>query len=279
MNPEAIQAMIDQAMLRNLTNSDESHSFGRGPTRPVQSVRACSYFDFMKCQPLNFRGTKGVVGLSCWYEKMELVFHISGCAIENQVKFATCTMLDAALTWWNGHLRTLGRDAAYVKGNDVMSYTKRFQELALMCTKFISDEREKVDKYIGGLPDNIHGNVMSVRPKTLDEAIELELPQQLSRVHNTFHVSNLKKCLSDESLVIPLDELYVDDKLHFVEEPVDIMDREIKQLKRSRIPIIKVRWNSKRGPKFTWEQEDQFKKTYPHLFTKTVSSSNNVLKL
>ncbi|GKD33490.1 putative reverse transcriptase domain-containing protein [Tanacetum coccineum] len=83
-------------------------------------------------------------------------------------------------------------------------------------------------------------------------AYKLELPQQLSRVHNTFHVSNLKKCLSDESLVIPLEELCIDDKLHFVE----VMDRKIKQLKRSRIPIIKVRWNSKRGPEFTWERED-----------------------
>ncbi|GKD02815.1 hypothetical protein Tco_1177789 [Tanacetum coccineum] len=71
------------------------------------------------------------------------------------------------------------------------------------------------------------------------------------RVHNTFHVSNLKKCLSDESLVIPLEELRVDDKLHFVVEPVEVMDREIKQLKRSLIPIIKVRWNSKRVPEFT----------------------------
>ncbi|GJX89835.1 putative reverse transcriptase domain-containing protein [Tanacetum coccineum] len=90
-------------------------------------------------------------------------------------------------------------------------------------------------------------------------AYKLELPQQLSRVHNTFHVSSLKKCLSDESLVISLEELRVDDKLHFVEEPVEVMDHEIKQLKRSRIPIIKVRWNSKRGPEFTWEREDQFK--------------------
>ncbi|GJW73880.1 putative reverse transcriptase domain-containing protein [Tanacetum coccineum] len=105
-------------------------------------------------------------------------------------------------------------------------------------------------------------------------AYKLELPQQLSRVHNTFHVSNLKKCLSDESLVIPLEELRVDDKLHFVEEPVEVMDREIKQLKRSHIPIIKVRWNSKRGPEFTWEREDQFKQKYPHLFTKAASSSS-----
>ncbi|GJZ22943.1 hypothetical protein Tco_0559982 [Tanacetum coccineum] len=105
-------------------------------------------------------------------------------------------------------------------------------------------------------------------------AYKLELPQQLSRVHNTFHVSNLKKCLFDESLIIPLEELRVDDKLHFVEEPVEVMDREIKQLKRSRIPIIKVRWNSKRGPEFTWEREDQFKQKYPHLFTKTAPSSS-----
>nr|GEY69808.1 hypothetical protein [Tanacetum cinerariifolium] len=118
----------------------------------------------MKYQPLHFRGTEGVVDLSRWVEKMESVFHISGCTIENQVKFMTCTMLDAALTWWNGHVRTLGHDAAYamtwetfkkkltdkycpkgeikklkielwnlkVKENDVGGYTQRFQELTLI---------------------------------------------------------------------------------------------------------------------------------------------------
>ncbi|GKE52620.1 putative reverse transcriptase domain-containing protein [Tanacetum coccineum] len=91
---------------------------------------------------------------------------------------------------------------------------------------------------------------------------------------NPRYVGPFKKCLSDESLVIPLEELRVDDKLYFVEEPIEVMDRKIKQLKRSRIPIINVRWNSKRGLEFTWEREDQFKQKYPHLFTKTTPSSS-----
>ncbi|GJS32897.1 putative reverse transcriptase domain-containing protein [Tanacetum coccineum] len=106
-------------------------------------------------------------------------------------------------------------------------------------------------------------------------AYKLELPKELSRVHNTFHVSNLKKCHADEPLAIPLDGLHFDDKLQFVEEPVEIMDHEVKRLKRSRIPLVKVRWNSRRGPEFTWEREDQFRKKYPHLFTKTAPSSKH----
>ncbi|GJS01694.1 putative reverse transcriptase domain-containing protein [Tanacetum coccineum] len=102
----------------------------------------------------------------------------------------------------------------------------------------------------------------------------LELPQEVSRVCITFHVSNLKKCYSDEPLAIPLDGLHIDDKLHFVLEPVEIMDREVKRLKQSRILIVKVWWNSRRGPEFTWEREDQFQKKYPHLFTKPVPSSS-----
>nr|GEX26295.1 hypothetical protein [Tanacetum cinerariifolium] len=93
-----------------------------------------------------------------------------------------------------------------------------------------------------------------------------------------FHVSNLKKCLSDKPLAIPLDELHIDDKLRFVEEPVEIMDREVKRLRQSRIPIIKVRWTSKQGPEFMWEREDQFKQKYPHLFTNRASSSTTRLQ-
>nr|GEV80997.1 reverse transcriptase domain-containing protein [Tanacetum cinerariifolium] len=105
-------------------------------------------------------------------------------------------------------------------------------------------------------------------------AYKLELPDELSNVLSTFYVSNLKKCLSDESLVIPMKELRLDDKLNFVEEPVEIMDRVVKQLKQSRIPIVKVRWNSERGPEFTWEREDQIHTKYPHLFPSITPTSN-----
>ncbi|GJX22442.1 putative reverse transcriptase domain-containing protein [Tanacetum coccineum] len=226
MTPESIQAMIDQALLRNSTNGDGSHSSHGDNRRNVQTARPCFYADFMKCQPLNFKGTEGVVGLTRWIEKMESVFNISGCAIENQVKFATCTLLGAALTWWNGQIRTLGPEAyamtwevlkkkmtdkycpqgeikkleielwnLKVKGNDVPAYTERFQELTLICTKFVANETEKVDKYISGLPDNIYGNVKSARPKTLDETIELanDLMDQKLRTYAERQSDNKRK--------------------------------------------------------------------------------------
>ncbi|KAD3336853.1 hypothetical protein E3N88_32372 [Mikania micrantha] len=90
-------------------------------------------------------------------------------------------------------------------------------------------------------------------------AYRLKLPDELSGVHDVFHVSNLKRCLADKTLIIPLEETQVDEQLHFIEEPVEIMECEVKRLKQSRIPIVKVRWNSKRGPEFTWEREDNMK--------------------
>ncbi|GJV09049.1 putative reverse transcriptase domain-containing protein [Tanacetum coccineum] len=98
-------------------------------------------------------------------------------------------------------------------------------------------------------------------------AYTLEFPEELKGIHSTFHILNLKKCLAEGDVVVPIEEIQLDDKLHMIEEPVEIVDKEVKRLKQSQIPIVKVRWNSQRGPNFTWESEDQIKEKYHHLFT------------
>ncbi|GJY69987.1 putative reverse transcriptase domain-containing protein [Tanacetum coccineum] len=146
-----------------------------------------------------------VVGLTRWFEKMETVFNISNCPLKYQVKYATCTLQDSALTWWNSHKRTIGVEAAYamnwvelmklmtevycprneiqkmetelwnlaVKGNDLTAYTQRFQELILLCTRMVPDEEDRVERFIGGLPDNIQGNVIAANPARLQDAIRI----------------------------------------------------------------------------------------------------------
>ncbi|GKA96182.1 putative reverse transcriptase domain-containing protein [Tanacetum coccineum] len=105
-------------------------------------------------------------------------------------------------------------------------------------------------------------------------AYRLKLPQELSCVHDTFHVSNLKKCLAEPDVQVPLDEIEIDENLRFVEEPIEIVERDVKKLKRRRIPLVKVRWNSRQGAEYTWEHEDQFRMKYPHLFSEPVLSSS-----
>ncbi|GKA66094.1 putative reverse transcriptase domain-containing protein, partial [Tanacetum coccineum] len=168
-------------------------------------ARECTFQDFLKCKPQNFLGTEGVVGLTRWFEKMETVFNISNCPPKYQVKYATCTLQDSALTWWNSHKRTIGVEAAYamnwvelmklmtevycprneiqkmetelwnltVKGNDLTAYTQRFQELILLCTRMVPDEEDRVERFIGGLPDNIQGNVIAANPARLQDAIRI----------------------------------------------------------------------------------------------------------
>ncbi|GJU78115.1 putative reverse transcriptase domain-containing protein [Tanacetum coccineum] len=162
------------------------------------------YKDFLNCHPLKFKGTEGVVVLAQWFEKIELVFHISNCAVENQVKFATCTFIGNALTWWNSHMKAITQYVSYamdsktlkkmttvkycprgeikkleielwnlkMKGTNITSYTLRFQEPALMCGRMFPEETDEVKKYVGGLPDMIWGNVMSYRPQTMEETIK-----------------------------------------------------------------------------------------------------------
>ncbi|GJV79676.1 reverse transcriptase domain-containing protein [Tanacetum coccineum] len=168
-----LQAIIDQGVTIVLAacdttrNGNDSHTLGTGVRRAERVVRECTYQDFTKCQPLYFKGTEGVVDLTQWFERMETVFRISNCTVENQVKFATCTLMGIALTWWNSHVRTVSNEVAYtmtwadlkkkmttkycprneikkikaeiwnlkVKGTDVVAYNQRFQELAMLCER------------------------------------------------------------------------------------------------------------------------------------------------
>ncbi|GJT77184.1 hypothetical protein Tco_1043909 [Tanacetum coccineum] len=161
-----LKALINQGVVDALAardtdrsiNSDDSHNSGTSVRRQAPPTCECTYPDFMKCKPLYFKGTKGVVELTQWFERMEIVFRISNCYVENQIKFSTCTLLGSALTWWNSHVKTVGHDVAY--------------ELALMCARMFPEESDKMEKYVGGLPDMIHGSVMTSKPKTMQDVIE-----------------------------------------------------------------------------------------------------------
>ncbi|GJY10023.1 putative reverse transcriptase domain-containing protein [Tanacetum coccineum] len=174
--------------------------------RGFMPARECTYQDFLKCQPLSFNGTEGVVGLTRWFEKMEMVFHISNCPEKYQVKYATCILLNNALTWWNSHKRTIRIEARFMtgvgaepykvitvvycprnkiqkmetelwnlamKGNNLTAYTRIFQELVLLCTRMVPNEEDKVERFVGGLPDNIQGKVIAVEPTKLQDAIHI----------------------------------------------------------------------------------------------------------
>ncbi|GKA63880.1 reverse transcriptase domain-containing protein [Tanacetum coccineum] len=148
-----LQAMIDQGVTVALaardadrnTNDDDSHNSGTGVKRTERTTRECTYTDFLKCQPLNFKDTEGVVGLSQWFERMDSIFHMSNCTVENQVEFATCTLHSFALTW-----------------NWLCCVGGCFPKNLI-----------KLKKYFDGLPDMIHGSVVASKPKTIQEAVEI----------------------------------------------------------------------------------------------------------
>ncbi|GKA35851.1 reverse transcriptase domain-containing protein [Tanacetum coccineum] len=207
-----LQAMIDEgavlAARATTRNGDDNHTSRTGARRNKRTVRECTYQDFMKCQPLFFRGTEGAVDLTQWFERMETVFRISNCIVENQVKFATCTLMGTALTWWNLHARTVTNEVAYaitwsdlkkkmttkycprnevkkiegkekklwnlkVQGTDVVAYNQRFQELALLSDRMFPEETDKIERYVSGMPDLIYSSVVASKPKTMQEAIEM----------------------------------------------------------------------------------------------------------
>ncbi|GKD03938.1 hypothetical protein Tco_1178912 [Tanacetum coccineum] len=160
MRSARVDYLSRRCIVRGFAGSCNS---GTGVRRQTPLARRCTYSDFMKCKPLYFKGTKGVVELTQWFERMETVFRISNCTMENQIKFPTCTLLGSALMWWNAHVRTVGHDVAY---------NQRFQELALMCARMFPEESDKIEKYVGGLPDMIHKSVMASKPKTMQDAIK-----------------------------------------------------------------------------------------------------------
>nr|GEX37311.1 reverse transcriptase domain-containing protein [Tanacetum cinerariifolium] len=129
----------------------------------IPMARECTFQYFLKCKPHTFLGTEGIVGLTRWFEKIETVFNISNCPLKYQVKYATCTLQDSALTWWNSHKRTIGVDDAYAM--------KWAGLMKLMTEVMVPDEEDKVERFIGGLPDNIQGNVIAMNPVRLQDAI------------------------------------------------------------------------------------------------------------
>nr|GFB33687.1 hypothetical protein [Tanacetum cinerariifolium] len=163
------EAIAEYETQRNsVVNKDTSNTTGTGP-RTVRPTREYTYKDYLNCGPLKFNGTEGVIGLTRWFERTESVFSISNCISETQVKFASCTLIGSALTWWNSHMRAVGQK---VKGTDISSYTLRFQELSLLCGRMFPEESDEIERYVGGLPEMIRGNVMSYEPKSMQKAIE-----------------------------------------------------------------------------------------------------------
>ncbi|GJW15421.1 reverse transcriptase domain-containing protein [Tanacetum coccineum] len=170
--------MIDQGVTAALAArdanraGDDNHTSGTGVRRTERVARECTYQDFMKCQPLYFKGTEGVVELTRWFERMEIVFRISHCSVENQIKFSTCTLLAGALTWWNSHIKKLEAELwnLEAQGTDVT-------------------------RYVGGLPDMIHGSVVASKPKTMQEATEMatELMDKKIRTFAERQAANKRK--------------------------------------------------------------------------------------
>ncbi|GJS93476.1 putative reverse transcriptase domain-containing protein [Tanacetum coccineum] len=192
MTNAAIKALIARGVTdafaeykahRSSGNGDDRHE-SRSGRRTERATRECTYNDFLKCQPLNFKGTEGVVSLTQWFEKMESVFHISNCTVACQIKFATCTLLGNALTWWNSHVKTVGHDAAY----EMPWKTLKKMMADKYCPK---GEIKKLEIELW----NLKGSMMVYKPKTMQDAIEFatELMDQKIRTFVDRQAENKRK--------------------------------------------------------------------------------------
>ncbi|GJT45139.1 putative reverse transcriptase domain-containing protein [Tanacetum coccineum] len=196
---DSVSAALE-AQAANMANTDNT-------TRPREALiaRQCSYKEFMSCQPINFKGMEGVVGLIRWFERIESVFSRSNYTEDCKVKFATGTLTEEALSWWNYFAQPIGIEEAYkitwvefkkllikkycprtevqkmehefyhlnVKGNYLKKYVRRFQELATLCPTMVPDSKKMMEVFIGGLPRSIEGNFTAYKPQTLEEAINI----------------------------------------------------------------------------------------------------------
>ncbi|GJY72162.1 hypothetical protein Tco_0475865 [Tanacetum coccineum] len=160
---DSVSAALE-AQAANMANTDNT-------TRPREApvARQCSYKEFMSCQPINFKGSEGAVGLIRWFERTELVFSRSNYTEDCKVKFATGTLTEEALSWWNSFAQPIRIEEAYkiTWGNDLKAYVRRFQELATLCPTMVPDSEKMMEVFIGGLPRSIEGKVTASKPQTL----------------------------------------------------------------------------------------------------------------
>ncbi|GJW42922.1 reverse transcriptase domain-containing protein [Tanacetum coccineum] len=218
-----------EAQAATMANTDNTNRNTEQRETPV--ARKCSYKEFMSCQPFNFKGKKGAVGLIRWFERTELLFSCSNCTEDCKVKFATGTLIEEALSWWNSFAQPIGIEEAYkilwselknflikkycprtevkkmedefnnltVKGNDLKTYVRRFQELVVLCLTTMPNSEKLMEVFIGGLPRSIDGNVTASKPQTLEKAITItqRLMDQVIK-HNSVQGTNDHKRKFDD---------------------------------------------------------------------------------
>ncbi|GKE25695.1 reverse transcriptase domain-containing protein [Tanacetum coccineum] len=236
MTQDAIRKLVANSVTSALEAQAATMASASNPNRntgptgtPV--VKTGNYKEFISCQPFYFNGTEGAVGLTRWFERTESVFSRSRCAEENKVTFATGTLTDDALSWWNAYAQPMGIEQAnqitwtelkrlltnkycprteirkmeeelynlIVKGNDLKPYVRRFQELTVLCPNMVPNNDKLLEAFIGGLPRSIEGNVTASKPQTLEEAINIaqRLMDQVTK-HAPMQVSSDNKRKFDD---------------------------------------------------------------------------------
>jgi hypothetical protein len=210
MTPADIQKLIAESIAAALGEQAAAMACSSSTNRPngegeTSGTRKCTYKDFMACKPNYFKGTEGVTELACWFDRSKIVFSRSGCSNDCKVSFATGTLLEDALSWWNTTAQNMGIEEAYqitwadfkqrmlrkyctrteirkledefnrlvVKGDDIKTYDRRFQELAVLCPTKVPDLEKILEKYVEGLPRSIEGDVTASKSQTLEEAMEI----------------------------------------------------------------------------------------------------------